>query len=173
MLRGSWNCLKVGKLINWLKESGKVLVGEDIKQMARGGPIETNTQLIVNLQFYHDNMVLQESLLQWYRALFIALEAALFTFAYFLIQNQYLGWAWFPFVLGILGCFAWMIVCTQRTNFVDKQRDEIEKLVKDSALSRCWDVYAGKKGRWLAQNIFNVVFPAVVIFLWFLLLLTQ
>ena len=91
-------------------------------------------------------MVLQESSLQWYRALFITLEAAIFAFAYFLIQNQLVGgWihtvGWIPIGLGMFGCIAWMIICTQRTNLVDKQRHEIEKLIIKSDLNRWYDVY--------------------------------
>ena len=150
------------------------------KMDVQGGGWEGNVTLIATLQFFHDNMALQDSLLQWYRTLFVAFEAATFTLAYFLADK--LGdtlFVFFPFGIGVVGCLAWWLVCTQRTNLAEKQRGEIERLVSYSRIDRWCDVYKGdhvygpdkkkrKIARRIAQNIFNLVLPLVIFFLWIL-----
>lgn len=146
-----------------------------LKMDAKGGPMETSSQLIANVQFYHDNMVHHESLLQWYRVFFLTFEGAIFAMAFFLARSAP-GFHWIPGIFGILGCGLWYLVCTQRRNLVDKQREEIKKLLLGSALERWYDVYWGIKPgerpriRRLAQNVFNMVLPAAIGVLWFLVI---
>jgi hypothetical protein len=134
--------------------------------------VEKDKGLIENVQLYHNSMAVQESLLQWYRASFIALEAALFTFAYF-IRTFDLCLIGIPASVGIIGCFIWWAVCTQRTNLIDKQRCEIERLVQDTNLETWYDIYlyTDRFRRKIAQHVFNVGLPIIVGLLWVLLLI--
>jgi hypothetical protein len=92
-------------------------------KVREGAEKEVDSELIANVQLYHDDMSFQDSLLQWYRALFMMFEAGVFALVYFLITRSILGWiAWATVVIGMIGCFLWWIVCMQRSNLLKSRR---------------------------------------------------
>jgi micrococcal nuclease len=82
------------------------------------------------IQFYLHCISSQDSLLQNYRMLFIAIEAVFFGLAYVLDQNGSQELLKIPAIVGIILCFVWIFVCTHRGCMIDRLKKELKQLEK-------------------------------------------
>lgn len=143
------------------------------------------------IQSYLQCISSEDSLLQSYRILFIAIETIIFGLAYVLYKTgniKTLAWT------GIAFCAIWMIVCIHRACIVDRLKDEIEQLLKGNCtdLKGWFNLAYGKASttecrklkylihtfgkpleKCIPRIIFNLVTPACIIILWILVLVKK
>jgi len=114
-------------------------------------------------------MSMENSLLQSYRALFLALEAALIAAAFALIrlyeEKCILGVGIARSVIGGM----WIIVCHAKGNDVDKWRDCLLEVTKEGDLQGYFSYmesgFSLAGGR-VARYWFNWIMPILIIALW-------
>ncbi len=114
-------------------------------------------------------MSMENSLLQSYRALFLALEAALIAAAFALIrlyeEKGILGVGIAGLVIGVM----WIIVCHAKGNDVDKWRDCLLEVTKEGDLQGYFSYmesgFSLAGGR-VARYWFNWIMPILIIALW-------
>ncbi|MBE9593197.1 MAG: hypothetical protein IMF19_06925, partial [Proteobacteria bacterium] len=81
------------------------------------------------IQFYLQCISAEDSLLQSYRMLFIAIEAVLFGWAYVLSPTKNIGGLPITACAGIAFCLVWMAVCIHRACIIDRLKDELKQLL--------------------------------------------
>ena len=117
------------------------------------------------IRFYLDTMVLNEHLTQWYRALFLALEAVFFTAVFALHTANFAEWILAPVLVGLIGCCLWVWLTHQRELIVKRQRERIIDLAEvDTDLKDCFEVYSPEMTlfRYAAGFVFNLCLPLIV-----------
>lgn len=90
------------------------------------------------IRFHFDVMALNDQLMQWYRAFFLAFEAAMLGGVLAIRASPEIP-SWWAFILVILGLvlsFAGLWACVQRQNIVDRQKMKI--------ISELYDKQTGK-----------------------------
>lgn len=145
------------------------------------------------IQFYLQCISAEDSLLQSYRMLFIAIEAVLFGWAYVLSQTGNIGELPIPACAGIAFCFVWMAVCIHRACIIDRLKDELKQLLTGNSTGlKGWFNLSYGEASTTESNIrkfknlcrsfgkpcekciprvtFNLVSPVGMIFLWALVL---
>lgn len=124
-------------------------------------------------------MSMENSLLQSYRALFLALEAALIAAGFALIRFSAEKGTMAVGIGGIIIGLMWIAVCHAKGNDVDRWRDRLLDVTKKGDLEGCFSYmksgfsFAG--GR-VARYWFNSIMPALIIAAWswvLLILLTR
>ena len=85
------------------------------------------------IQFYLQCISAEDSLLQSYRMLFIAIEAVLFGWAYVLSPTKNIGGLPITACAGIAFCLVWMAVCIHRACIIDRLKDELKQLLKGNS----------------------------------------
>ena len=146
------------------------------------------------IQSYLQCISSEDSLLQSYRVLFIAIEAIIFGLAYVLYQTGNIKSLGIPAWTGIAFCAIWMIVCIHRACIIDRLKDELEQLLKGNCkdLKGWFNLAYGEAGiteckklknlirtfgmpaeRCIPRITFNFVAPAVIIILWSLVLMKR
>ena len=120
--------------------------------------------------FYLSKMVHEDTLLQNYRTLFIALQAILFGFSIALLGNRAGEIIWLG-IAGIVFIIAWILICHFRARELDAWRAKLMEVTKGT------DVGAFLYGRWgtskvipLARYTFNYAVPALLLIAWILLI---
>ena len=121
-------------------------------------------------------MSMENSLLQSYRALFLALEAALIAAGFALIRlsegKSIVGVGIAGLVIGIAGLVIsvmWIIVCHAKGNDVDKWRDRLLEVTKEGDIQGYFSyVKSGFSlaGGRVARYWFNWIMPVLIILLW-------
>ena len=121
-------------------------------------------------------MSMENSLLQSYRALFLALEAALIAAGFALIRlsegKSIVGVGIAGLVIGIAGLVIsvmWIIVCHAKGNDVDKWRDRLLEVTKEGdLLGHFFYMKSGFSlaGGRVARYWFNLIMPILIIVLW-------
>jgi hypothetical protein len=124
-------------------------------------------------------MFMENTLLQSYRALFLAVEATLIAAAFALIQlrrDEGILAIWIV-MLGIVGLIIgimWVIVCTAKGKDVDRWRDLLLQTTKAGNLKNCFSYmksgFSLAGGR-VARYWFNWIMPILIIILWIALLI--
>lgn len=114
-------------------------------------------------------MSMENSLLQSYRALFLALEAALIAAGFALIgfseEKSIVGVGIAGLVIGVM----WIIVCHAKGNDVDQWRDSLLEMTKEGDLQGYFSyMKSGLSlvGGRVARYWFNWIMPILVIVLW-------
>ena len=140
------------------------------------------------IQFYLHCISSQDSLLQNYRMLFIAIEAVFFGLAYVLDQNGSQELLKIPAIVGIILCFVWIFVCTHRGCMIDRLKKELKQLCEGNnenlkgwfALSygkasseeclkkpkNLLHAFLGPSEKWVPRVVFNFISPLFLIILW-------
>lgn len=119
-------------------------------------------------RFYLDTLALNDHLMQWYRALFLALEGTLFAAAFFIHEAELIQFLCVPATVGSLCCPLWATVCAQRGRLVDRQKKKLGDL-KNRQEELDWDWYRIWEGEWerrLPRYTFNLFLPLAVGTLW-------
>ena len=114
-------------------------------------------------------MSMENSLLQSYRALFLALEAALIAAAFTLIQlfeeKGIVGVGIAGLVIGVM----WIIVCHAKGNDVDKWRNRLLEVTKEGDIQGYFSYmksgFSLAGGRFV-RYWFNWIMPILIILLW-------
>lgn len=115
-------------------------------------------------------MFMENSLLQSYRALFIAIEAALFAVAFGLIKlfvnkgGELVGLGLGGLVIGIM----WIIVCHAKGKEVDGWRDQLTTAARQARVGCFSYLESGfglRAGR-VARYWFNWIMPILIIGIW-------
>lgn len=145
------------------------------------------------IPFYLQCISAEDSLLQSYRMLFIAIEAVLFGWAYVLSQTGNIGELPIPACAGIAFCFVWMAVCIHRACIIDRLKDELKQLLTGNSkgLEGWFNLSYGEASttesnirkfknlcrsfgkpceKCIPRVTFNLVSPVGMIFLWALVL---
>ncbi len=148
------------------------------------------------IQFYLHCISAEDSLLQSYRMLFIAIEAVLFGLAYVLYQTGNIGGLPIPAWTGIAFCLVWMAVCIHRACIIDRLKDELKQLLKgnntnlkgwfnlsygDASTTECnfkkiknlLQTFGKPYEKCIPRVTFNLVSPVGMIFLWVLVLIKK
>lgn len=140
------------------------------------------------IQFYLHCISSQDSLLQNYRMLFIAIEAVFFGLAYVLYQTGAQGLLKIPAIVGIILCGVWIFVCTHRGCMTDRLKEELKQLCEGNnrnlkgwfALSygkasseeclkkpkNLLHAFLGHSEKWVPRVVFNFISPLFLIILW-------
>jgi len=140
------------------------------------------------IQFYLHCISSQDSLLQNYRMLFIAIEAVFFGLAYVLYQTGAQGLLKIPAIVGIILCGVWIFVCTHRGCIIDRLKEELKRLYEgnDGNLKGWFDLsygeasseeclkkpgnllraFIGHSEKWVPRVSFNFISPLFLIILW-------
>lgn len=143
------------------------------------------------IQFYLQCISSEDSLLQNYRMLFIAIEAVFFGLAYVLYQIGVEELLKMPAIVGIILCGVWIFVCTHRGCMIDRLKEELKQLregnnenlkgwfelsygkasseeclKKSSNLLRA---FIGPSEKWVPRVVFNALSPLILIILWILI----
>ncbi|MCK4736771.1 MAG: hypothetical protein KAT65_30225 [Methanophagales archaeon] len=143
------------------------------------------------IQFYLHCISSQDSLLQNYRMLFIAIETVFFGLAYVLYQTGSREFIKIPAIIGIILCGVWIFVCTHRGCMIDRLKEELKQLCKGSngnlegwfALSygkasseECLKnpinllrAFIGPSEKWVPRVVFNFLSPLILLILWILI----
>lgn len=121
------------------------------------------------VRFYFDTMALNDQLMQWYRAFFLAFETIIVAAVFALHGTEPIPQRW-TFSLAIVGLvlsFLAVWACVQRGNIVDRQKRKIQKelfdeegnkKVPDDELADCFEIYSPKRKaeKWVPRWTFNV-----------------
>jgi len=117
------------------------------------------------IRFYFDTMALNDQLMQWYRAFFLAFEGIILTVVF-----TNLGSPWLRFGLALIGIglsLAGTWACVQRGRIVDRQKKRItdELYYEDGTkknltddLAECFEIYnpvKGKPEKEVPRTVFN------------------
>lgn len=143
------------------------------------------------IQSYLQCVSSEDSLLQSYRVLFLAIEAIIFGLAYVSYQTGNIKSLGIPASIGIAFCLIWMIVCIHRACIIDRLKDELQQLLKGSCtdLKGWFNLAYGKASttecrklrnlihtfgrpaeKCIPRITFNFVTPAGIIILWLVVL---
>jgi len=127
---------------------------------------KADSGLVNEVQLYSQTISAQDSLLQSYRILFIAMETILFALAFALYDNQK-GLLWLPIICGLFFGVLWLIICNHRGCMIDKLKAETEQLVKCTNLERWFKLaYKARGEKCVPRVTFNMLSPALAISLW-------
>jgi hypothetical protein len=144
------------------------------------------------IPFYLQCISSQDSLLQNYRMLFIAIEAVFFGLAYVLYQTGTREFLKILAIIGIILCGVWIFVCTHRGCMIDRLKEELKQLCDGSnsnlkgwfALSygkasseecsikkpkNLLHAFIGPSEKWVPRVVFNFLSPLILLFLWILI----
>jgi len=133
------------------------------------------------IRFYFDTMALNDQLMQWYRAFFLAFEAAMLGGVLAIRASGTIPswWAFILVIVGLLLSFAGLWACVQRGNIVDRQKTKIiselydkktgkPKDLKDS-LADCFLIYnkydlkiVDEWEKKVPRNTFNIWLHAIM-----------
>ena len=128
----------------------------------------------------------EDSLLQNYRGLFLAIQGAFFAIAFVLGQGGSIGYVKNMAKLGIAFGVLWIIVCCHRGSMIDNLKGELKDLMENNTASlKGWYAWAyGKESnkclmpsnmirsfsspleKFIPRVSFNLVFPLILIVLW-------
>ena len=124
------------------------------------------------ISLYLKAMSMENSLLQSYRALFIAIETILFAFVFAIIKSPapnllivLIG------AIGLIICILWIIVCYAKSKDVDSWRDSLIRESKNhNELEEKFE-YLKKPGLSLAGGkfsriCFNYLIPSLMLIIW-------
>lgn len=127
---------------------------------------KADSGLVNEVQLYLQSISAQDSLLQSYRILFIAMETILFALAFALHRNQN-GLLLLPIICGLVFGVLWVIICNHRGWMIDKLKAETEQLVKCTNLESWFKLaYKARGEKWVPRFAFNMLSPALAIGLW-------
>ena len=132
-----------------------------------------NLKTIDKIRICLQGLTMENSLLQSYRLLFMAIEAALFALGFVLLQIYQGKGLWWIAIFGWLVAILWGIMCYFKAKDIDRWRNRLLKVVGKVGLSE-WFEYlkpgfkfaGGRIIRW----VFNYLMPLLVIGLWVFLL---
>lgn len=98
----------------------------------KGGKMEDEKYKI---ESYLHCISAQDSLLQNYRLLFIAIEAVFFGLAYALYQTSKADLLYFPSIFGLSFCGIWLFVCIHRACMIDRLKRELGQLLQGDSIN--------------------------------------
>ena len=131
-------------------------------------------QQLIIIQLHYDRLVHNDSVMHWYRALFIAIETILFAAAFAIYGDD----EWADLLrteviiggIGIIGCivcFSWILICEQRGRVVDAMNDKIRNLINgDKDLEDWFEAGRSRRQSEIARWFFNRISPVGVIVAW-------
>jgi len=132
-----------------------------------------NLKAIDKIRICLQGLTMENSLLQSYRVLFMAIEAALFALGFVLLQIYQSKGLWWIAILGWLVAILWGIMCYFKSKDIDRWRNRLLKVAGKVGLSE-WFEYLkpGFKfaGGQIIRWVFNYLMPLLVIGLWVFLL---
>ena len=118
------------------------------------------------IRFYFDTMALNEHLMQWYRAVFVAFQVGVvFTMLTIMDTTDSEKFMFSLLGFGLLISLLWVFLTSQRANIVESQKNRMLGIVdkcNDPDIANCVKIYRSKLGKYLPEFIFNLFLPVAV-----------